>query len=130
MKAKITARLFGVTLLLLLVSGVDSVAQGPPPFPGNKRFAVPQPTAARTTPVRPAAPRKSIPRKYVVGGAAVAAFISVFLMSRALNRWHNSNLFDRAYRFPVRGDAAFRLGARRSGGRLAQIDFKKAASDE
>jgi hypothetical protein len=131
LKAKIAGRLFAVTLLVLFFGGIDSVAQGPPPpLPGNQRFAVPQPSPARTTPVAPRAPRRPIPRKYVIPGAAVAAFISLFLLSRALGHWHRSNLFDRAYRFPVRGDAAFRLGARRSGGRLAQITFKKTASDD
>src|SRR3954453_20815792 len=41
----------------------------------------------------------------------------------ALRAWRSSNLFQRQYQFPEPGHVPLRLGAARSGGRMATINF-------
>src|ERR1700716_861924 len=59
----------------------------------------------------------------VATGFAVAA--SALLFSVRAGR--SSNLFDREYRFPPVKSAALRLGANKSGGSMATVDFSDRA---
>lgn len=42
--------------------------------------------------------------------------------------WKASNLFDREYLFPISDNANLRLGADKSGGSLAALDFSEQAT--
>ena len=59
--------------------------------------------------------------KIALGLLVLLAFAAAFYF--ALRAWRSSNLFHREYRFPVPKNVALRLGASRSGGRLATADF-------
>ncbi|MGI8435991.1 MAG: hypothetical protein ACR2NX_03685 [Chthoniobacterales bacterium] len=48
------------------------------------------------------------------------------LLSGAFRAWLASNLFDRQYRFPIRGEAAIRFGATRCGGHMATLNLERA----
>ena len=59
--------------------------------------------------------------KIALGLLVLLAFAAAFYF--ALRAWRSSNLFHREYRFPVPKNVALRLGASRSGGRMATADF-------
>ena len=73
------------------------------------------------------APSKPIPLGWkitiVATGFAVAASALLF----SVRAWRSSNLFDREYRFPAVKSAALRLGANKSGGSMATVDFRDRA---
>jgi hypothetical protein len=73
------------------------------------------------------APSKPIPLGWkitiVATGFAVAASALLF----SVRAWRSSNLFDREYRFPPVKSAALRLGANKSGGSMATVDFSDRA---
>ena len=86
----------------------------------------PMPSATPKPPAfaQQATPRKPIPLGWklaIVGGALV---VSVGLLIVAARAWRKSNLFDRQYRFPPAKEVALRLGAVRSGGCIAAIEFR------
>jgi hypothetical protein len=53
---------------------------------------------------------------------AIVAMGGGFALAFSLRAWRSSNLFDRQYRFPA-GKTALRLGANKSGGCMATIEF-------
>src|SRR3954462_4722974 len=59
--------------------------------------------------------------KLAVALVALLALVAAFYF--ALRAWRSSNLFQRQYQFPEPRHVPLRLGASRSGGRMATINF-------
>jgi hypothetical protein len=83
------------------------------------------PGATNEPPIGPNMPNHPVgmPFGLKVGLAFLALLALGTAFYFALRAWRSSSLFQRQYRFPVPKDVALRLGASRSGGRMATIDF-------
>jgi len=66
---------------------------------------------------------KPIPVGWKIAIVAIVAMGGGFAVAFSLRAWRSSNLFDRQYRFPAGKTAALRLGANKSGGCMATIEF-------
>ena len=116
-----------LTLCCAAVSGVAAPAL-PPPSPAPPEF-VDRPYGPRPapTPPRPSVVSNEeptpLPRKWIVGGLAVAAVVGGALLFFGARAWRMSRLFGRQYLFPVRNEVAPRLGGERSGGLMAAASF-------
>jgi hypothetical protein len=66
---------------------------------------------------------KPIPVGWKIAIVAIVAMGGGFAVAFSLRAWRSSNLFDRQYRFPPVAAAALRLGADKSGGCMATIEF-------
>lgn len=73
----------------------------------------------RPTPLRLEAPGKPISRTWVIAGAGVGLLLAGAVLYLAVKAWRSSNVFERKYHFPSAGQAALRLGGKRSGGFMA-----------
>ena len=71
---------------------------------------------------------KPLPREWIIGGVAASVLLGVAILYGSLRAWRSSNVFGRQYRFPVSREAALRLGALKSGGHLATVQFGPRAS--
>jgi peptidoglycan/LPS O-acetylase OafA/YrhL len=67
--------------------------------------------------------QKPIPLGWKITIVSTAFVLAAVVMAFAVRAWHLGNLFDREYRFPAVAGAAVRLGANKSGGRMATIAF-------
>ena len=124
--------------LLLCATATPLLAQGslPTPSPSAPLFEE-RPFGPLPPPTEPPAPRhvledaerKPIPRAWLIGGALAAAVVLLLLLWGALRAWRSSNLFDQQYRFPPIGEAAVRLGGKKSGGHSAQISLVPRPDD-
>jgi hypothetical protein len=74
-----------------------------------------------------AAPSKPIPRVWKVTIVAIGLVVAGSALLFSMRAWRSSNLFDREYRFPRVTNAALRLGANKSGGCMATINFSDRA---
>jgi hypothetical protein len=70
---------------------------------------------------------KPIPVGWKIAIVAIVAMGGGFAVAFSLRAWRSSNLFDRQYRFPAGKTAALRLGANKSGGCMATIEFGRRA---
>jgi hypothetical protein len=68
---------------------------------------------------------KPIPLGWKIAIAATAFVVAVSTLLFSMRAWRSSNLFDREYRFPAVTNAALRLGANKSGGGMATVDFNR-----
>jgi hypothetical protein len=124
-----TLRACFAALLLLAATASPLVAQLPEPSPTAPIFEPRQfgpwgtPTPPMPTRYLEDAERKPIPREYIIGGAIALTVVAVLLLWGASRAWRSSNLFDQQYRFPVRGEAALRLGGKKTGGHMASISL-------
>jgi hypothetical protein len=84
----------------------------------------PSPDASSAMVQAPSAHTKPIPIGWKIGIVAIVAMGSGFVLAFSIRSWKSSNLFDRQYRFPVGAAAALRLGANKSGGYMATIEFR------
>ena len=71
---------------------------------------------------------KPIPVGWKIAIVAIVAMGGGFAVAFSLRAWRSSNLFDRQYRFPAVEAAALRLGANKSGGCMATIEFGRRVS--
>ena len=116
--------------LLLCASVMPLLAQGdlPTPSPAEPLFQE-RPFGPLPPPTEPPArshvledlERKPISRAWLIGGVLAAAVAFLLVLWAAMRAWRSSNLFDQQYRFPRIGEAAVRLGGKKSGGHSAQI---------
>lgn len=83
------------------------------------------PGATNEPPIGPNVPNHPVgmPFGLKVGLALLALLALGIAFYFALRAWRSSNLFQRQYHFPVPKDVALRLGASRSGGCMATINF-------
>lgn len=72
-------------------------------------------------------PQRKIPLRWKIAIAFVTIAGGSASLWFAVRVWRKSNLFDREYHFPPVATAALRLGATRSGGRMATITFRDRA---
>jgi hypothetical protein len=72
---------------------------------------------------------RPIPRGFKVAAVLLVLTAAGAGFYFALRTWRYSNLFDRQYVFPPAREATLRLGANRSGGRLATINFTAAPAE-
>jgi hypothetical protein len=68
-------------------------------------------------------PSKPIPLSWKIAIATTALAVAASTLLFSMRAWRSSNLFDREYRFPAAANVALRLGANKSGGCMATIDF-------
>lgn len=68
---------------------------------------------------------KPIPLSWKIAIAGTALVVAASALLFSVRAWRSSNLFDREYRFPEGTNAALRLGAKKSGGCMATIDFNE-----
>ena len=100
----------------------------PPPSPSPPEFVdrpfgpKPAPTPPRPSVVSNEEPTP-LPRKWIIGGLAVAAVVGGGLLFFGARAWRMSRLFGRQHFFPVREKVALRLGGERSGGLMAAASF-------
>jgi uncharacterized membrane protein YgcG len=80
---------------------------------------------ASTVAMVAAIPADSVPLPLVWKIAIVAAGLALIAVTFyfSIRTWHTWNLFDRQYRFPPVTKVPLRLGANRSGGCMARIEF-------
>lgn len=120
-------------LALWLASALPLAAQLPPPTGATPEFKEkpfgPLPAPTQTPPPKPkdVEPSKPIPREWLIGGGIAWVLAIAGVLWGANKAWHSSNLFDRQYRFPEGGEAALRLGGKRSGGHMATVRFGEPA---
>lgn len=129
-------RFTGVALLSFLLFAFGAVGK-PTPFPEPTSAASlfkdrhigalqpPTPTPQNTRPVEEDE-GEPIPAGWRIAGIAVGVLLLATLLYGAFRAWRASNLFDRQYRFPIRGEAAIRFGANRCGGHMATLNSDRA----
>jgi|ERR1700682_1323537 len=66
---------------------------------------------------------KPIPLPWKIAIVATGLVVAASALLVSVRAWRSSNLFDREYRFPSVTNVALRLGANKSGGGMATIDF-------
>jgi hypothetical protein len=113
----------------LAQSGVKGLQLGTP-LPQVVITPTPQPTPPLPAFAQPRAARKPIPLAWKLAIVATALLISLGVLHFATRAWRKWNLFDRQYRFPSAENVPLRLGAARSGGCMATIDFRRESSSE
>ncbi len=132
LKQKVRAwrAIYAAASLLSILLAVSIPAPGA--FAQDLRLDGPRPLATPTPPVsttpsalvRPGALRsKPIPPRVKLAIVATTLVVALITFVFALRAWRSGNLFDRQYRFPPIPKVALRLGATRSGGRMATITF-------
>ncbi|MEP6685855.1 MAG: hypothetical protein ABJB22_03685 [Verrucomicrobiota bacterium] len=117
-------KIFVFVLAGFAISAPLASAQPDPSIFDQGRY-IPQgtpPPEVKRTP----APAEPIPRAVLISGGAVLLLVSSILLFKSARAWRSSNLFDRQYRFPPPGPAAFRFGGNRCGGQLATLNFRDA----
>ena len=67
---------------------------------------------------------KPLPLGWKIAIVCIVTVGTGFLLAFSIRAWRSSNLFDRQYRFPAVAAVAFRLGANKSGGCMALIEFQ------
>jgi hypothetical protein len=68
---------------------------------------------------------KPMPLSWKIAIAATAFVVGASALLFSMRAWRSSNLFDREYRFHEVTNVALRLGAKKSGGCMATIDFNE-----
>ncbi len=119
-----------LTAALLLYGAVletraQTATPTPPIFVPRPFGAIPRPTPtpARKFPISEEQERP-IPKSWIIGGAIAAAIVIGGILFGAARAWRSSNLFGRAYRFPVSSEpAAVRFGGEKCGGHMATVRF-------
>jgi hypothetical protein len=115
-----------LSILALVPAPLATSQPGPNPF-DDQRFLkrpTPIPTVTGLVQDQPA-PKKAMPRSLKIAIAAAVAVTFLVMLAFAMRAWRAGNLFDREYRFPAATSVAIRLGAKRSGGCMAAIQFGK-----
>ena len=99
--------------IVIFVAAPDAICQTQNPSPDSSS-ALAQGQRAHPKP---------IPVGWKIAIVAIVAMGGGFAVAFSLRAWRSSNLFDRQYRFPAVDTAAIRLGANKSGGCMATIEF-------
>jgi hypothetical protein len=112
--------------IFALGAASNSFAQSKGPSLDGSR-PTPSATASPTLPpsafARPQNMPAPIPLRWKIGILASAFIIGLAGLALAARNWRSWNLFDRQYRFPPVPTVALRLGANKSGGCMATIQF-------
>lgn len=116
-----------LSILFVAATPLALSQSGPNPF-DERRFlaATPTPTPDDLAREQPP-PREPLPRSLKIAIAVALLTIALVVLVFSVRAWRVSNLFDREYRFPDAATIAVRLGAKRSGGCMATINFRDRA---
>ena len=119
-------------LAMTLWSGVIFAEEATPAASPTATRAGSSLTTAESPPafLRPPAPRKPIPLRWKIAIVAAVLVVSGALLALAARAWHSWNLFDRQYRFSPATAPDRRLGANRSGGCMATLQFGRGSPAE
>jgi hypothetical protein len=101
-------------VMLMLVTRPPAVGQTSPPRPDVPAAAIEQQVPQG----------KPLPVGWKITIVALGAMGTGFAIAFAMRAWRSSNLFDRQYRFPAVPSGEQRLGANKSGGFMATIEFR------
>lgn len=114
-----------LSILITVPAPVVNSQPAPNPF-NEKRFLLsPTPTPASDSLILEQHPaRKSIPRGLIIAIVIALIVIALVVLVFSVRAWRASNLFDREYHFPTVTSVATRLGAKRTGGCMATIQFR------
>jgi hypothetical protein len=111
--SRIIIRVFFLVVLIMAMTGPTAPAQ----TQESRRDLSPAMDQPQAAPVRPMA------RGWKIAIVAIVAMGTGFALAFSMRAWRSSNLFDRQYRFPAVTTVELRLGANKSGGGMATIEF-------
>jgi hypothetical protein len=115
-----------LSILIIVPALVVNSQPAPNPFNEQRFLLSPTPTPAADSLILEQHPaKKSIPRGLIIAIVAVLILAGLVVLAFSVRAWLASNLFDREYQFPPVTSVATRLGAKRTGGCMATIQFGK-----
>ena len=123
-KVRLDRTIAGLLISIFLIAFVSSAGAQ------ELQLATETPTPAVTEEnpfAKVASHRQPIPLRWKIAIVLAAVAIGSISLWGSMRVWRASNLFDRQYHFPQLETAALRLGANRSGGRMATISFSDRA---